>query len=99
MTQSEIEAATQKTVLLFNRLRTPEAIAKIVNIYPEIITIAFSGSFCYDCGGTIGYVDAFIADFKALNKNVSLKAGKTRQISPRSFETNFYVTQNTAAKF
>jgi len=98
-TPNEIEAATQRTVLLFNRLKTPEATAKIVAIYPEILTIAFSGSFCYDCGGTKGYVDEFAQAFKAISKGLELKAGKTRQLNPRSFETNFFVMHNKSALF
>ncbi len=81
----------QKTVFLFNRLKSPEAVAKAIVVLPEAITIAFSGSFCYDCGGVVGYVEDFAHDFKALNNKVELKAGKVHQTSPRSFEVVYLV--------
>lgn len=87
--QAELDVTAQKAVFLFNRLKSPEAVAKIVIVLPEAITVAFSGSFCYDCGGIISYVEDFAQGFKALNSRIELKAGKTHQISPRSFEVTY----------
>ncbi len=91
ISQTELAVITQKTVSLFNRLRSPEAVAKVVIVLPDAITIAFSGSFCYECGGVVGYVEEFVHDFKVLNSKVELKPGKTRQTSPRSFEVTYLV--------
>ena len=91
ISQTELAAITQKTISLFNRLRSPEAVAKAIVVLPEVITIAFSGSFCYECGGVDGYVEAFANNFKVLNSKVELKSGKARQTSPRSFEVTYLV--------
>jgi hypothetical protein len=92
--QTDLSVAIQKTISLFNRLRSPEVNVKAVVILPETVTIAFSGSFCYECGSVAVYIEEFISNFKVFNTNLILKAGKTRQISPRSFETTFYVHDN-----
>ena len=91
VSQIELEAIVRKTILLYNRLNSPKALAKSVLVLPEIVTIAFSGSFCYDCGGTLSYVEDFARDFKIFNDSLELAIGQTRQISPRSFEVDYKV--------
>jgi hypothetical protein len=85
--QSELEELVRKTVLLYNRYRSPEAIAKIENVTAENVTIAFTGSFCYSCG-VIDYLEDFVHEFKMLTDKAELKIGKTREINPRSFEVD-----------
>jgi len=91
ISQSNLEAAVHKAVLLYNRLKSPEAVAKIVHVSPELVLISFSGSFCYECGGVQKYVDDFAKDFKVFIDYVELVAGKTRETSPRSFEVGYAV--------
>jgi len=88
--QPELEAVVRRAIARYNRFRSPEAIAKLVRVSPETVTIAFSGAFCTSCG-VLGYVEGFIHDFKTLNSNVELKIGKTRQISPRSLEVDYII--------
>ena len=89
ISQVELETAVRKTVLLYNRLKSPEAVAKIVHVSPEFVTISFSGSFCYDCGSVQKYVEDFAQDFKVFIDYVELAAGKTRETSPRTFEVTY----------
>ena len=89
--QSDIENAVRKTVLLFNRLKTPEAIAKVVFIMPEQVTISFSGSLCYECGDVEKYVDDFAHDFRVFIDYVRLEAGKVRETAHHSFEVDYRV--------
>ncbi len=79
-----------RTVALYNRYRSPEATAKLVLVTPELITVSFSGSFCYSCG-VIDYLEDFIHELRLLTDKVELKIGKTRQTSPRSFEADYRV--------
>lgn len=46
LSSSELEELVRKAVILYNRYRSPEAVAKLVQVSPEAVTIAFSGSFC-----------------------------------------------------
>ena len=90
LSQLELEDLVRKAVALYNRYRSPEAIAKLVNVSPENVTIAFSGSFCYSCG-VLDYIEDFIHEFKILTDKGELKIGKTRQTSPRSFEVDYKI--------
>ena len=88
LSQEELEALVQKTIALFNRVRTPEVIAKSIFVSHALITISFSGGFCYGCG-VFDIVDGFTHQFKALTGKAELKAGKTRQINPSTFEAGY----------
>jgi hypothetical protein len=87
---SELEELVRKAVVLYNRYRSPEAVAKLVQASPETVTIAFSGSFCYSCG-VLDYIEDFIHEFKILTDKAELKIDKTRQTSPRSFEADYRI--------
>jgi len=90
LSQPELEELIRKAILLYNRYRSPEAVAKLVSVSTENITLSFSGSFCYSCG-VIDYVEDFIHELKLLTDKVELKVGKTRQTSPRGFEADYRV--------
>ena len=91
ISQPELEAAVHKTILLYNRLKSPGAVAKVVRILPGIVTIAYSGSFCNSCGDVTHLAEDFSRDFKVFTTKAELAAGKTRETSPRTFETDYYV--------
>ncbi len=88
--QQELEEIVRKTVSRYNRFRSPEAIAKLIRVSPESVTIAFTGAFCTGCG-VLGYVEGFIHDFKTVTSTVELKIDKTRQIGPRGLEVDYKV--------
>jgi len=90
LSQPELEELIRKAILLYNRYRSPEAVAKLVSVSTENVTLSFSGSFCYSCG-VIDYVEDFIHELKLLTDKVELKVGKTRQTSPRGFEADYRV--------
>ncbi|HUK85208.1 MAG TPA: hypothetical protein VLU95_05045 [Candidatus Acidoferrum sp.] len=90
LSQAEMEDVTRKATLLYNRVRSPEVIVKLVFVSPVMVTISFSGGFCYGCG-ILDYVEGFANQFKLLTGKIELKVGKTRQINPRNFEADYYV--------
>ncbi len=92
VSQAQIEEIIQKTILLYNRLNAPMAFAKAVHVSPEIITVSFSGSFCYECGDTLKYVEEFARDFKVFVDFLKLTIGTTRQISSNNIEVHYIVT-------
>jgi hypothetical protein len=87
---SELEELVRRTIILYNRYRSPEAVAKLVRASPEAVTIEFSGSFCYSCG-VLDYIEDFIYEFKILTDKVELRIGKISQTSPISFEADFRI--------
>jgi hypothetical protein len=90
LTQLELEQLVRKTVALYNRFRSPEAFAKVVFVSPDLVTISFSGSFCYSCG-VLDYIEDFVHEFKILTSTAELKVDRSRQTSPRSFEADYKV--------
>ena len=85
-----MEELVRKAILLYNRVRSPEVTVKLMFVSPGMLTVSFSGGFCYGCG-VIDYVEGFAQQFKALSAKVELKIGKTRQINPRTFEADYVV--------
>ena len=90
ISQQELEELIRKTRMIYNRYRSPEAVAKVVNVATDRVTITFSGSFCYSCG-VMDYLEDFVHEFKILTDKAELKIDKTRQTSPRSFEADYKV--------
>ena len=90
LSQSELEELVHKAIALHNRVRSPEVIAKLIFVSPAIITISFSGGFCYGCG-ILDIVEGFANQFKMLTDKVKLKVGKTLQINPRTFQADYSV--------
>ncbi len=89
--QSELEGVVRKAVSLFNRLRSPQALTKAVFVSPEMVTIEFSGSLCYECGDVEKYVVEFQKDFKIFVDYIELVAGKAKETGAHGFEVNFFV--------
>jgi len=88
LSQPEMEELARKAVLLYNRVRSPEATAKLISSSPSTLTVSFSGGFCYGCG-VLDIVEGFANQFKALTDKAELKVDKTRQINPRTFEADY----------
>ncbi len=89
--ETDLESAVKKTVALFNKLNSPQAVARIVGITPEMVVIAFSGPFCYECGDTQKYVDGFAKDFRIFITYAELSGGKARETTPHSVEVSYLV--------
>jgi hypothetical protein len=90
LSQQELEDLVRKAILLYNRVRSPEATAKLVLVSTVSVTVLFSGGFCYDCG-ILDIVEGFADQFKAITDKAELKVGKTRQINPRTFQADYNI--------
>jgi hypothetical protein len=86
----DLETVVKRTILLYNRTRSPEVVAKLVFVCSVSVTLSFTGGFCYGCG-IMDYVDGFAGQFKMLTGKFELKVSKTREINPRTFEADFDV--------
>ena len=75
MSELNLEELVRKTILLYNRVRSPEVTAKLVFSSPVMLTVSFSGGFCYGCG-VLDIVEGFAHQFKALTDKAELKWAK-----------------------
>ena len=94
LSQLEIEELVRKTIVLYNRIRSPEVTAKLIFVSPAIIVISFSGGFCYGCG-IFDIVESFSNQFKTFSGKAEIEVGKTRQINPRIFEAEFNLKEKS----
>jgi hypothetical protein len=92
LSQQEIDELSRKTTQLYNRIKSPQVTTKVKFATPNMLTISFSGSFCYGCG-ILDYVEGFAQEFKALLGKAELKVGKTREITSTTFEADYAVKQ------
>ena len=90
LSQTNLEQLVRKTVLLYNRVKSPEVTVKSVLITPVSVTVSFSGGFCYGCG-VMDYVEGFAGQFKTFSGKIELKVFKTREINPRVFEADYII--------
>jgi hypothetical protein len=90
LSQQELEELVRKAILLYNRVKSPEVTAKLVFVSSIMVTVSFSGGFCYGCG-ILDIVEGFADQFKALTDKAELKVGKTRQINPRTFQADYNI--------
>jgi hypothetical protein len=94
ISQPELEATVKKAVLLYNRLKSPEAFTKVIAISPMIVTISFSGTFCVNCSVPLDYIKDFISGFKIFNKKVELTVGTTRLTNKDTLEVDYRAKSN-----
>jgi hypothetical protein len=87
----DLEETMRKTVSLFNRLNSPQAVAKLVAVTPVMVVVSFSGPFCYECGGIQKYIDGFAKDFKIFISYIELTDGKARETTPHNVEVTYLV--------
>jgi len=90
VSQAELEELVRRAIMLYNRYRSPEAVAKVVSVTPDVVSLSITGSFCYSCG-VLDYVEDFVHELKILTDKVTLKVARTKQTTPRSFEVDYLV--------
>jgi hypothetical protein len=90
MPDTDLETTVNKAIVFYNRLRPAEITVKLVFLAPPLLTVSFTGGFCYGCG-IHDYVEGFANHFKMLTGKYELKADKTREINPRTFEADYTI--------
>jgi len=86
---SELVKLVLRAVEVYNRYRSPEATAKLLNLEKDGFTIEFKGSFCQSCG-VQDYFEDFVYELKGLN-NVEAEIQEIEQTSPQSFKVRYLV--------
>ena len=79
-----------RAIEVYNRYRSPMAIAKLVDMEKDGFIIKFEGAFCLGCG-VRDYFEDFIYEFKNLNENFRVKIKETEQFGPQSYRVHYVV--------
>jgi len=85
----ELRKLVLGTVEVYNRYRSPEATAKLLELEEDGFTIAFEGPFCQSCG-VQDYFEDFVYELKSLS-NVEAEIQEIEQTSPQSFKVQYRV--------
>ncbi len=84
-----------KTVEAFNRYRSPEATAKLVDGRDDGFTIEFEGPFCMRCGVT-DYFEDFIQEFENIGNAFRVKINEYRPTGPQSFNVHYRIEKHSS---
>ena len=92
---TEIESAHLKDLVLraievYNKYRSPEATAKLVEVEKDGFIIDFEGSFCMSCG-VRDYFGDFIYELETINKKFKLELAETKPTGPQSFRVRYRI--------
>jgi len=86
----ELNKLILRTIEVYNRYRSPEVTAKLLELEKNGFTIEFEGSFCQSCG-VQDYFEDFIYELKSLSSDMEAEIGKIEQTSPQSFKVQYMV--------
>ncbi|NIR87813.1 hypothetical protein GWO13_09775 [Candidatus Bathyarchaeota archaeon] len=87
---SELSQLIQRALEVYNRYRSPEATAKLLELEENGFTVEFEGSFCQSCG-VQDYFEDLIYELKRLSSAVEVEIREIEQTSPQSFKVKYIV--------
>jgi hypothetical protein len=92
---TEIESAHLKDLVLraievYNRYRSPEATAKLVEVEKDGFIIEFDGTFCLSCGAQ-DYFEDFICELEDISRTFRVEVKETEPTGPQSFRVCYRI--------
>jgi hypothetical protein len=82
-----LEEAVLKAVDEYNKYRSPEAKAKLIEIREEELTIDFEGTFCWTCG-VYDYFEDFMYELKELI-DLNIEVLSFKEYEPGKFRVRY----------
>ena len=79
-----------RTIDIFNRYRSPEVTAKLVEINKDGFTLDFEGSFCTSCGVRDHFED-FIYELETISKKFKAELVTTKPTGSESFRVQYTI--------
>jgi len=77
-----------RAIEVYNRYRSPEAIAKLVGVEKDGFIIEFEGPFCQSCGVN-DYFEDFIHELEDISKSFRVEVKETESAGPQSFRVRY----------
>ena len=87
---TDLSKLVLRTIEVYNRYRSPEAMAKLLKLEKDSFIIEFEGSFCQSCG-VQDYFEDFIYELESLSSAFEVEIGEIEQTSPQSFKVQYIV--------
>jgi hypothetical protein len=82
-----------KAVEAYNRYRSPEATAKLVEVEKHGFVIEFEGTFCSSCG-VQEYFEDFIYELEDITSGFRAEIKKTEPSGPQRFMVHYVVNRD-----
>ena len=79
-----------RAIEVYNRYRSPEATAKLVEVEKDGFIIEFEGPFCMSCG-VRDYFEDFIHELEDISKSFRVEVKETEPSGPQSFRVRYSV--------
>ena len=83
-------ALISKAIDVYNKYRSPEATAKLIEAGKDDFLIEFEGPFCQSCGVN-EYFEDFIYELEEINRNLRAEIKAIEEIGPQSFRVQYAV--------
>ena len=87
---AHLDDLVSKAIEVYNRYRSPEATAKLVEVEKDGFIIEFEGPFCQSCGVN-DYFEDFIHELEDINKSFRVEVKETEPAGPQSFRVRYGV--------
>jgi hypothetical protein len=79
-----------RAIEVYNRYRSPEATAKLVEVEKDGFIIEFEGPFCMSCG-VRDYFEDFICELENVSRSLRVEVKETEPSGPQSFRVRYDV--------
>jgi len=79
-----------RAIEVYNRYRSPEATAKLVEVEKDGFIIEFEGPFCISCG-VRDYFEDFICELENVSRSLRVEVKETEPSGPQSFRVRYDV--------
>ena len=96
LTDPRLSESILKTIEEYNKYRSPEVIAKLVEIKKHHFIIEFDGPFCSSCG-VQDYIEDFIYELEDITKDFRVEIIKTQPTDSQSFRVHYMVQKDALA--
>jgi hypothetical protein len=89
---SPLNDLISKAIQVYNKYRSPEATAKLIEAEKDGFIIEFEGPFCQSCGVN-EYFEDFIYDLEEINRSLRAEIKAIEPIGPQSFRVQYAVEE------
>ncbi len=93
LTGSRLEQSILKAIEEYNKYRSPEATAKLIEIQKHEFVVEFEGAFCSSCG-VQDYIEDFIYELEDITKDFRVEIIKTEPTDTRHFQVHYIIKKD-----
>ncbi len=82
----KLDELARRAAELYNKYRSPEAHAEVVEVRDQTIVVKFTGSFCRTCG-----IRDWVEDYAYVLEDLGYEAELVEYIEPEEWESDYRI--------